>query len=227
MVASSQCGNSEGLTYQWFYNATNAIDGATNSALVLTNVQPSAAGAYSVRVRDPAGNRTDSEPALLTVLVKPIITVQPVSQTVAPGATITFSVQAEGTPPLHYQWRAGWVPGDIPGATNDTLVVSNAQSNVAGNYRVIVSNAAGSTASDMVVLSVVQPPSIIKAALNATNVSFAFISVTNLDYVVEYKDSLTDPAWLTLRTLNGDGGTLNISDSMTNLPSRFYRLRVQ
>src|SRR5439155_5275245 len=111
VVALKQCTGSDGLTYQWFFNATNVIAGATNSALVLTNVQPSAAGAYSVRVRDAADNGTDSDPATLTVLVKPTITVQPASQTVAPGATVTFRLQAEGTPPLHYQWRAGWVPG--------------------------------------------------------------------------------------------------------------------
>src|SRR5206468_3248386 len=133
---------------------------------------------------------------------------QPISQTVPPGATVTFRVQADGTPPLGYQWRAGWVPGDIPGETNDTLVVSNVQANVAGNYRVTVSNAAGSIQSAMVVLSVVPPPSILSAVLNATNVSFSFISATNLEYVVEYKDTLNDPVWLTLRTVNGDGGTL-------------------
>ena len=115
--------------------------------------------------------------------------------------------------------------GDIPGETNDTLVVSNAQANVAGNYRVIVSNAAGSTSSAIAVLSVVPPPSIINAGLNTTNVTFSFTSATNQAYTVEYKDTLDDPTWLTLRTVNGDGGTLTISDSMTNLPSRFYRIR--
>jgi hypothetical protein len=92
---------------------------------------------------------------------------------------------------------------------------------------VIVSNAAGSTLSDIAVLSVVPPPSIINAGLSTTNVSFAFNSATNLTYAVEYKDTLNDPAWLTLRTVNGDGGTLTIGDGMTNLPSRFYRIRVQ
>ena len=175
----------------------------------------------------PSGSSISSGSATLTVLVAPRITLQPVSQTVAPGATVTFSVQAEGAPPLHYQWRAGWVQGDIPGETNDTLVVSNAQSNVAGNYRVIVSNAAGSLPSAIAVLTVASPPSIINASLNTTNVSFSFTSATNLAYAVEYKDTLNDPAWLTLRTVNGDGGTLTISDGMTNLPSRFYRIRVQ
>ena len=104
--------------------------------------------------------------------------------------------------------------------------MSNVQANVAGNYRVIVSNAAGSTPSAIAVLSVVPPPSIINASLmNTTNVSFSFTSATNQAYTVEYKDALNDPLWLTLRTVNGNGGILAISDGMTNLRSRFYRIR--
>jgi hypothetical protein len=176
---------------------------------------------------DADGTRADVGAYPFDLSLKPTITVQPGSQTVAPGATVTFRVEAEGTPPLHYQWRAGWVPGDIPGETNTTLVVSNAQATVAGNYRVIVSNAAGSTPSAMVVLRIVQPPSIIGAGISTTNTAtFSFISITNQIYEVEYKDALNDPAWLTLRTVNGDGGAIPISDGMTNLPSRFYRIRV-
>ena len=158
--------------------------------------------------------------------VLPVITGQPVSQTVLPGDTVTFNVVATGSPPPFYQWRAGWVPGDIPGATNDTLVLTNAQASIAGNYRVNVYNAAGSVLSAVAVLRVASRPTITNVGLDTTSVSFSFASATNLDYVVEYKDTLNDPAWLTLRTVNGDGGTLTISNSMTNLPSRFYRIRV-
>ena len=118
------------------------------------------------------------------------------------------------------------MPGDIPGATNDTLVLTNAQASIAGNYRVNVYNAAGSVLSAVAVLRVASRPTITNVGLDTTSVSFSFASATNLDYVVEYKDTLNDPAWLTLRTVNGDGGTLTISNSMTNLPSRFYRIRV-
>jgi hypothetical protein len=157
----------------------------------------------------------------------PVITRQPASQTVLPGDTVTFTVAATGSPPLFYQWRAGWVPGDIPGATNDTLVLTNAQASIAGNYRVNVSNAAGSILSAIAVLTVASLPTIINVSFDTANVSFSFASATNLAYVVEYKDTLNDPAWLTLRTVNGDGGTLTISDGITHLPSRFYRIRVQ
>ncbi|MEO5804574.1 MAG: Ig-like domain-containing protein [Verrucomicrobiota bacterium] len=53
------------LFYQWRLNGTN-ISGATSSALFLTNVQPSQAGLYSVRVVGGLGTNTSSS-ATLTV----------------------------------------------------------------------------------------------------------------------------------------------------------------
>ena len=45
----------------------------------------------------------------------PSITTHPSSQTVAPGASVTFSVRASGPPPLRYQWQRNGV--NISGAT--------------------------------------------------------------------------------------------------------------
>ena len=39
----------------------------------------------------------------------PSITTHPSSQTVAPGASVTFSVRASGPPPLRYQWQRNGV----------------------------------------------------------------------------------------------------------------------
>ena len=36
---------------------------------------------------------------------QPVITNQPQTQAVAPGATVTFDVGARGTAPLTYQWQ--------------------------------------------------------------------------------------------------------------------------
>jgi len=59
-------------TYQWFFNTNNLLSGQTSSVLTLTNVQPGAAGAYSVTVSN-AGGSTNSTVAMLTVLVPPTI----------------------------------------------------------------------------------------------------------------------------------------------------------
>jgi hypothetical protein len=56
------------LSYQWCFNGTLAITGSTtNCALLLTNVQPSQAGAYTVVVTNIAGVVT-SPPAMLNVI---------------------------------------------------------------------------------------------------------------------------------------------------------------
>jgi Concanavalin A-like lectin/glucanases superfamily len=54
------------LIFQWFFNATNRIQGATNSTLGLTNVSATLAGAYMVVVSNALGAAT-SAPVQLTV----------------------------------------------------------------------------------------------------------------------------------------------------------------
>jgi hypothetical protein len=227
---SDNSDNETSFEIQRSNNATNwtsrSVAGANETNFVDAAVQPGATYYYRVRANNLPGNSDFSNPALLTLPLPPTIVRQPVSKTVSPGDDVTFNVSATGSEPIHYQWRAGYLPGDIPGATNDTLVLTNVHTGMSGNIRVIVSNPASSVMSAIAVLSVVAPPSITNAGLNTTNVSFAFTSLTNLGYVVEYKDTLSDPAWLTLRNVNGVGGVLTISDGMTNLPSRFYRIRV-
>ena len=57
---------------------------------------------------------------------------------------------------------------------------------------------------------------------------FTFKSVANRTYRIEYKDQLTDPAWLPLGTdIPGTGAAIEIPDAgiITGQPSRFYRAR--
>jgi hypothetical protein len=56
-----------GATYQWYFNGTNALGGATNSYLDLPKVQPAHAGAYTVVVTNLYGAVT-SAPAALSVI---------------------------------------------------------------------------------------------------------------------------------------------------------------
>jgi hypothetical protein len=73
----------------------------------------------------------------------PVITNQPQSQTVAAGATVTFTVGAwtanvDPFSNLSYQWMKDSVA--IPSATTSTLTITNAQYSDAGSYSVTVSN---------------------------------------------------------------------------------------
>ena len=57
----------EATSYQWYFSGANALGGATNASLELTNVQPAQAGAYTVVVTNILGAVT-SDPALLSVI---------------------------------------------------------------------------------------------------------------------------------------------------------------
>lgn len=82
----------------------------------------------------------------------PVISTQPVSQTVSAGANVTLSVTASGNPTPTYQWRKNGVA--ITGATLGSYNLSNVQLGDAGTYTVIVSNAAGQVTSADAVLTV-------------------------------------------------------------------------
>ena len=46
-------------------------------------------------------------------------------------------------------------------------------------------------------------------------------------YTVEYKNFVTDEQWLPLKTEPGTGGMVEVLDTGANVPTRFYRIRVE
>ncbi len=56
-------------------------------------------------------------------------------------------MQAQGDPPLSYQWRKGGTNCNEPGATSPTLTIDTVDFGSSGNYDVVVSNACGSVVS--------------------------------------------------------------------------------
>jgi hypothetical protein len=77
--------------------------------------------------------------------VLPYITANPANQMTSGDTAATFSVQARGTPVLHYQWRHNDV--DIPGATSNVLTIPTPRPEDAGAYSALVSSPYGSTNS--------------------------------------------------------------------------------
>ena len=79
----------------------------------------------------------------------------PADQIAALTSNATFSVVAQGTPPISYQWMFNG--GVVPNATNTTLTVTNVQVANAGIYAVTVTNIYGgavSTNANLYLLSV-------------------------------------------------------------------------
>ncbi|MFO1451546.1 MAG: immunoglobulin domain-containing protein [Opitutaceae bacterium] len=144
-------------TFQWRKDGTN-LPGATSSTLTLTSVQSSNAGSYSVVVSNSAGNVTSNAVALTVAPAPaaPVITTQPVAQSVTAGANVTFTVAATGTPTPTFQWRKDGT--NLPGATSTSLTLSSVQLSDAGSFSVVASNASGSVTSNAVALTVAPAP---------------------------------------------------------------------
>jgi len=80
------------------------------------------------------------------------------AQDAAVGSDLTLTVNATGTGPLQYQWRRNGE--NIPGATNATYTLTNAQITDGGNYTVVVANEVGIVVSSpiLVIIEVAQQP---------------------------------------------------------------------
>jgi hypothetical protein len=144
------------LGYQWRFNGVD-LDLQNNSSLLLTNVALENSGDYSVEVRDEFGSVVSSN-ATLTVLVAPIVLRQPQPQAVMPGFPATFSVTvSNATLPIGYQWFRA--PGTtytniVLFTTNCSFTIPSVQFSDAGNFRVIITNAAATNTSLFAALTV-------------------------------------------------------------------------
>ena len=84
--------------------------------------------------------------------IAPEITEHPASQSIYTRGKAAFRFVATGTAPLFAQWRKS--EQNLSNQTNDTLVITNAVLGDAGDYDVVVSNAAGAVTSSVATLTV-------------------------------------------------------------------------
>jgi alpha-tubulin suppressor-like RCC1 family protein len=143
VVLHGDAAGAQPLSYQWLLNGTN-IPGATNTSLVISNVQSGNAGNYQLFVSN-AVNTALSLPAPLTVISNNALVFLsvPAGQTNYQGNKISLGVTVLGNGPLRYQWFFSVTNKNyaaILGATNDTLILDPALAVNTGNYCVAVSN---------------------------------------------------------------------------------------
>jgi hypothetical protein len=85
--------------------------------------------------------------------VAPAITTQPTDQRVVVGQTATFSVMANGTAPLNYQWQKGTTP--VAGATASSYTTpATALPDNGSTFQVVISNSVSSVTSSSAMLTV-------------------------------------------------------------------------
>ncbi|MGC9452813.1 MAG: immunoglobulin domain-containing protein [Oceanipulchritudo sp.] len=106
----------------------------------------------------------------------PTVLLDPVSQTVTEGASVSFSASFTGVPFPTVQWKKGGV--DIPRATGFTYVIPVVSLSDAGDYTAVATNSEGSVSTAVATLTVnadLTPPSVESvAATSATEVAVFF-----------------------------------------------------
>ena len=143
------------LQFQWRRDGVD-IAGATSGSYTTPALALADDGArFSVVISNSKGTVTSGE-ASLSIRPGPTIATQPASQTVALGATATFSATGSGEQ-LAYQWRRNDV--DITGANAATYTTpATTLADDGAVYTVAVSNPGGTAVSDPAILTVSGEP---------------------------------------------------------------------
>jgi gliding motility-associated-like protein len=209
-----------GLTYQWMLGNTSlvnggSISGATSSSLTINpTTAADAATDYNVIVSGSCPSAVTSVDAELIINTAPVITLQPVDQTICEGNSATFTVSATGTA-LTYQWMVGGSNlvngGNISGATSSTLTINPATAaDAAADYSVVVSGACPASATSVDAALIINTSPVITAQPADQSVcegSAATFSVTAAGGGLTYQ-------WMRGGTNLVDGG--NISGATTS-----------
>ena len=119
--------------------------------------------------------------ATLTVTQSPVITVQPLGQSVLVSGSATFAVTATGSGTLAYQWfftpASSSTPQSISGATAASYTLSNAQSVNTGDYVCVVSNGVGTAATSVAAQLTIVPRAIKVVSVTAAPGATAVVAV--------------------------------------------------
>ena len=156
--------------------------------------------------------------------VAPSITVQPADQRVVVGQTATFSVTANGSAPLNYQWQKGTTP--IAGATSASYTTpATSLPDNGATFQVVISNSVSSVTSSSAMLTVAagttmtggvdvttykydlnrSGQNLAESALTLTNVASSTFGLLRSLSV----DGRVDAQPLYLSALSAGGGTFN------------------
>ncbi len=159
------------------YNASVVVNGAPvviGTTLAFRTEQAGVSSLNNLASMTSPGSQTICNVTISAV--PPSITTQPVSQTITPGQTATFSVAGTGTPPMSYQWQKNG--GAISGATSSTYQTpAETLSDNGSQFGVVVTNPAGSVTSGSAALAVSTGTVLLGAS--STHLSFGSVNVSS------------------------------------------------
>ncbi len=233
-----------GVAYQWQVSTNNGgtwsnIAGQTATTLTLTNVSTTLNNnQYRVVVTgtcSPSG--VNSNAAILTVNTLVTISAQPQPVIICAGLNASFSVTAAGTG-LAYQWQVSTNNGaftDIPGATTNTLSLTNITVAMNGNqYRAVLNGTCTPTLNSNTVLLTVntpvvlttQPPATIEACAGSSPTIGVTATGTSITYQWQYSVNNGPFVNISNGTLYSGATTATLTLNNVSTTQNGYRFQV-
>ena len=126
-------------TLQWFLNDI-LIPGATTETLDLKSVSTNQSGNYTLVASNEFGTAT-ARSFVNVIAEAPFFSQLPGKSNVLTGDYVTVRAKAVGGPPPTYQWRRNGV--DLPGATNNSLLLGTVNVADSGAYEIVARNEFG------------------------------------------------------------------------------------
>jgi pectate lyase len=197
---------------------------ATGGAWSFTLATPLTDGTHAIiaKATDSAGNISTAAPLTLVVGTAPAITTSPVAQTVAAGSAASFTVSANGTAALGYQWQESadnTVFTAVSGASSASYSITSATVASTGYYRVVVTNTFGTATSPAALLSVTpdyvapKPDGSAAAVTGGTGTGSQSVTVLTTADFITYATSPRPYVITVIGTLNI--GAVNVTSNKT------------
>jgi gliding motility-associated-like protein len=209
--------NSYSPSYTWYKDDVSKGT-STSNALTINSSVTTDAGTYKLMVANTCGTTT-SNPIIVGVHEKPIISIQPDAITTACELTaVTLSGLGQNKPGTNslitYTWYKDGSPV-TPVAAN--LALTNVNTDQSGNYQLKVSNECGTTASNIAALTVVSKP---KYTITTAASEFVICSATSQTKTLSvniFTTNSTTPPSISWSTADGSINSVNTVGNTSNI----------
>ena len=146
-VTAQGCGK---MSYQWYYKKSGASSWAAWGSRTTASTTATANASWNLmqvrcEIADSTGAKVTSKAATITIDQPLMITAQPESITVKTGAEVKFSVTAQGTGKLTYQWYYKKTGGSWTAWGTRTSASTTATANASWNLMQVRCEVADST----------------------------------------------------------------------------------
>jgi large repetitive protein len=159
-------------TIQWQVSTDGGTNfgnlaGETNTTLSFATTAGQNGNLYRAVLTNSCST-VNSNPALLTVNTAPVVTVNPVSQTICAGASASFTAAASANPAATVQWQVDSGSGfsNIPGATSTTLTFTTTAGQTGNQYRAVFTNVCSTATTTAATLTVNVAPAVVTQPTN-------------------------------------------------------------